>query len=96
MLSYVKLSMNDAYPIETAASVAAAAAVDPNGIKALLDSCLSIFFIKGNPVFCNGPESVPKNPPDCPIICNWVFDNFVLVDEPLAKPLGNFEISVLV
>ena len=81
--------MNDAYPIETAASVAAAAAINPNGIKTLLDSCLSIFFI-------NGPESVPKNPPDCPIICNWVFDNFVLVDEPLAKPLGNFETCVLV
>ena len=56
----MKLSMNDAYPIVTAASVAAAAAVNLNGIKTLLDCCLSIFFIKGNPVFRNGPESVPK------------------------------------
>ena len=53
-----------------AASVTDAAAVNPNGIKTLLANDLSTFFIKGNPVFSNGPESLPKNPPDCPILCN--------------------------
>ena len=40
---------------------------------------------KGNAVFSNGPKSLPKNPPDCLILCNWVFDNFVLADELLTK-----------
>ena len=31
------------------------AAVNPNGIKTLLVNDLSIFFIKGKPVFSNGP-----------------------------------------
>ena len=53
-----------------AASVADAAAVDPNGIKMLLAHGLSTFFIKGNPVLSNGPKSVPKNPQNCPILCN--------------------------
>ena len=58
----------------------------------LIDAC----FIKGNPVFSNGPESLPKNPPDCPISCNWVFDNFILAEELFAKALWSFEIFVLV
>ena len=53
------------------ASVADAAAVNPNGIKTLLAKGLSTFRIKGNPVFINGPKSLPKNSPDCPILCNW-------------------------
>ena len=52
-----------------AASVADAAAVNPNGIKAPLANGLSAFPIKGNPVFSNGPKSLPKNPPDYPILC---------------------------
>ena len=39
-----------------AASVADAAAVNPNGNKALLANGLSTFPIKGNPVFNTGPK----------------------------------------
>ena len=69
-----------------AASVAAAAAaVNPNGIKTFLANGLSTFPIKGNPVFSSGHKSLHKNPPDCPILCNWVFDNLVLAEELFAK-----------
>ena len=51
-------------------NVADAAAVNPNGIKTLLTNYLSTFLIKGNPGFSNGPKSLPKNPPDCPILCS--------------------------
>ena len=68
-----------------AASDADAAAVNLNGIKALLANGLDTFFIKSNPVFSNGPKGLPKNPPDCPILCNWVFDNFILPGEPFAS-----------
>ena len=44
--------------LRIAASVAAAAAVNPSGIKVLLANGLSIFPIKGNPAFSNGPESL--------------------------------------
>ena len=54
-------------------SVADAVAVNPNGIKTLLAKGLSTFFIKGKPVFSNGPKDLPKSLSDCPIICNWVF-----------------------
>ena len=53
-----------------AASVADAATVNPNGIKTLLASGLSTFFIKGYPVFSNCPKSLPKMFLDCPILCN--------------------------
>ena len=36
------------------------AVVNPNGT----------FPIQGNPVFKNGPKSLPKNYPDCPILRN--------------------------
>ena len=79
-----------------AASVADAAAVNPNGIETLLANGLNKFSIKGNPIFCNVPESLPKNPPHCHILCNWVFDNFILVEELFGKSLRSFEIYVLV
>ena len=41
-----------------------------NGIKTLLANSESTFFIKGNPVFSNGPKSLPKRLPDGPILCN--------------------------
>ena len=50
----------------------------------LLANGLSEFPIKGNPVFNNGSISLPKNPPDCSVLSNWVFDNFILADEPFA------------
>ena len=43
-----------------------AAAVNPNDIK-LLTNGFNTFFIKGKPVFSNGPKIIPRNPPDCPI-----------------------------
>ena len=47
-----------------------AAAINPNGIKTLLANILITFFINGNPVFCNGPRSLPRNPPYCIILDN--------------------------
>ena len=47
--------------------VADAAAVNFKGIETLLANGFSTFPIKDNPVFSNSPESLPKNPPDCPI-----------------------------
>ena len=70
-----------------AVSVADAAAVNPDGIKTLLANDL---------VFSNCTKSLPKNPPDFPISCNWVFDNFVLADEPFVKALQSPETYVLV
>ena len=79
-----------------AASVADVATVNPNGIKTLLASVFSTFFIKGKLVFSNGLWNLPKNSPDCPILCNWVFDNFILADELFAKVLRSLETRVLV
>ena len=78
------------------ASVADAAAVNPNGIKTLLASVFSTFFIKGKSVFGNGLRNLPKNSPDGPILCNWVFDNFILADELFAKDLRSLETRALV
>ena len=44
-------------------SAAAAAAVNPNGVKILLDIGLISFFINGKPGFNNGPRSLPRNTP---------------------------------
>ena len=55
-----------------ASVVAAAAAVNPNGIKTFLASGLSIFLIKGNQISSNGPESLPNNSRDCLVLCNRV------------------------
>ena len=52
------------------ASAADAAAVNPKGIKTLLAIVFITLFIKGNPVFSNGPNNLPKNPPDY-----IIFDN---------------------
>ena len=76
--------------------VADAASVNPNGIKTLLANGISIFPIKGNPVFKNGTKRLPKNPPDCNILCNWVFDHFILAEELFPKALRSLETCVLV
>ena len=60
--------------------VAYTAAVNPNGIKIVLANGSSVFLTKVDPVFSNGPKGLLKNPPECPILCNWVFDNFILAD----------------
>ena len=83
--------MKNFFWIDASIVAAAAAAVNPNGIKTILDNGLSISSIKGKPVLSNGPRSIPKNPPDCPILCNWVFYNFVLADELFIKALQSFE-----
>ena len=57
---------------------------------------LSTFPIKDNPDFSNGPKNLTKNPLDCPILCNWVFDHFILTEELFAKALQSFETCVLV
>ena len=44
-------------------------------------------FIKGNAVFSNVPKTLSKKPLDCPILCKWVFDNFILAEELFAKDL---------
>ena len=63
------------------ASAADAAAVYLKGIKNLLANGLTTFFINGNPVFSNGPGNLLRNPPDCIIFNNWVFDNLISVHE---------------
>ena len=57
------------------ASAVDAAAVNPNGIKTILqNNGLITFFIKVNPVFDNRPRSLPRNPTDCIILDDWVFN----------------------
>ena len=53
----------------------------------LLANGLNTSSIKGNPVFSNGLKGLPKNPPDCPILCKWVFDSFILAEEWFANAL---------
>ena len=52
---------------------------------------VSTFFTKGKPVFSNSPKSLPKNLPDCPVSCKWIFDNFALAGELFAKVLRSLE-----
>ena len=68
-------------------SAADAAAVNPKGIKTLLANGLIAFFINGNPVFSNGPKSLPRNPPNYIIFDNWLLDNSISADELFAKDL---------
>ena len=63
------------------ASAADAAAVNPRGIQTILANGLITCFINGNPVFSNGPGNLPRNPPDCIILDNLVFDNLIFVDK---------------
>ena len=67
------------------ASAADAAAVSFKGISTLLANGLITFDIKGNPVFSNGPNNLPKNLLDCIILDNWFFGNLILADELFAK-----------
>ena len=54
------------------------------------------FSLKASQFFSDGPRSLPRNPPDCPILCKWVFDNFTLAEELFAIVLRSFETCVLV
>ena len=62
----------------------------------LLANGLSTLTIKGSPGFNNGPKSLPKKHPDCAVLCNWVFDNFKVVEKLFAKALRSLETCVLV
>ena len=77
-------------------SAAVAVAVNPNGTKILLANGLVIFLIKCNPVFSNGPRSLPGNPLDFIILDKRVFDSLTSVDDLLAKALRRFATCVLV
>ena len=94
IISFVKPDPN--IFLSVVGSVIAAAAGNPNGVKTFLANDLSTFPIKGNPFFSNGPKRLPKDPPDCTILCNWVFDNFILAEELFWKSLRSFETFVLV
>ena len=74
------------------ASAADAASVNPNGIKTLLASGLSTFFINGKPAFGNGPRTVPRDSPVFTVLDNWVFDSLILTDELFTK-ICNLSIS---
>ena len=63
------------------ASSTNAVAVNPNGSKILLANGLITFFINGNPVFSNRSRSLSRNPPDCIIFENWVFDSLISAGE---------------
>ena len=64
--------------VAAAAAAAAAAAINPNGIKTFLNNGLSTSTIKNNPVFSNDPKNLLRNHPACLILCNRVFDSFIL------------------
>ena len=61
-------------------------------LKKLLANDLSTFFIKDKSGFSNGPKILPENVPVSPILCNWVFDNFILADDPLVSSLKSWTI----
>ena len=73
------------------ASAADAAAVSSRGIKTLLANGVSALFINDNPDFNKGSSSLPKNPPDCIIFHNWVFENLRSADELFEKALRKLE-----
>ena len=72
------------------ASAAAAAAVNPNGTKTLLANGLITIFINGKPLFSNGQRSLPRNPPDCAILDNWVVDSLILAHKLYENSLRRF------
>ena len=78
------------------ASAAADAAVNPNGIKTFLAHWFNYIFINGNPVFNIGTRNLPRNPPRCIILDNWVCGSLILSGELFAKTLWRFETYLLV
>ena len=78
------------------ASVADAATINPSDIKTRLANSLSTLPIKGNSVFSNVSKILPKNPPNSLILCNLVFDIFILTEQSFLKALPSFKACVLV
>ena len=77
------------------APAADAVAVNPNKIKMLSANGWTTSFIKGNSVFGNGSTVLPRNPPDCIILDNCVFDSLLAVDDLLTKALLRFATCAL-
>ena len=63
------------------------AAVNPKGVKTILANGLITIFFNGNPFFSNGSSNLPRNPPDCIIFDNWLFDHLRSADELITKDL---------
>ena len=47
-------------------------------------------------VYGKATSNSPRTPPDCIILVDWVFEDFILADEPFVKVLKLFETCVLV
>ena len=90
-LEFINVVILDPSIFSWVAASVAAAAVNPNMIKTRLASGSDLFYIKNNPVFSNGQKGLLKIHPDCPILCNWVFDNSILVDELFAKSVETLQ-----
>ena len=57
----------------------------------------STFYIKGKPDLNNNDSKILLgNPPDCLILENWAFDNFILAEELAAKALWSLWSCALV
>lgn len=82
--------------LRIAASFVNAVAVNATGFKTILANGFSTFPIKASPVFNNNSKSLPKNPPVCTILCNLLFDNFILDEKLFAEGLRGLETYVLV
>ena len=54
------------------------------------------FFINGSHGFNNGPIHLPRNPSDCNILDNWVFETLISNDELFAKASRRFSACLLV
>ena len=61
-----------------------------------LDNGWSTFDINEKTVFSNGSRSLPRNPLVCIILCNCIFDSFILADELFTKALQIFATCLLV
>ena len=73
------------------ASVADAAAFNPNGINTLLADGVNAFFTNDKRTLVHGPATQQRNPTDCIILESQDFDNFVFFDELLEKPCEDLE-----
>ena len=63
-----------------------------SGIKTLLATGLSTFFINGKLVFNNGPKVLSRN--RLIILDSWIFDNLILADKLFVQFLRSSEASL--
>ena len=83
------------FSIPASVDAAAAAAVNPEGIKALLANSLSTFSIKDKPVFTIDSKSLPKNPHNFNILDSSVFKKSMSTTDPFVKFSQIFKTCVL-